>query len=184
MKLAIFVSEELAKPRHRPCVLSIGEFLPPRAHPRGLSAKFRDSPRPPRNLVLKSAQANPTALPREFRVAPCQFPHAPAMCKVPVARNGANSIDRRKRKSAARAGRSSPRQFPRRAHPKDKRALSRQLEMSEPQHRTEPPAGWIATGADAARPRSCIAAKAPASSRSTAGDSLKRYSRRQRGTFC
>ena len=83
MKLAIFVREELAKPRHRPGVLLIGEFLPPRAHPRGLSAKFRNSPRPPRNLVLKSAQASPTALPREFRVAPCQFPRAPAMCRVP-----------------------------------------------------------------------------------------------------
>ena len=70
MKLAIFVSEELAKPRHRPCVLSIGEFLPPRAHPRGLSAKFRNSPRPPRNLVLKSAQANPQRYPANSVLPP------------------------------------------------------------------------------------------------------------------
>jgi len=79
------------------------------------------APRPPRDLVLKSAQANPAAFPREFHVSPCQFARGAGDVQSP------GSCERRelhrsvlKRKSVARAGRFSPRQIPRRPLAKDK----------------------------------------------------------------
>jgi hypothetical protein len=133
----------------------------------------------PRKRTRSIRPTGPRSFGTPIRVAPrASSLAAPAMCRVPVAARAPSIGTHRtslKRKSAARAGRSSPRQFPPRPPAKGSRASSRQPEMSEGVHGGEPPACWIAAGADAARPPLAASRpKPPAACRSTAGEFASR----------